>query len=99
MSDTIAPWRIRWARSATKHRISRERSGYVVRTATAILAQPAPTDSPAKSDRLVFLGIDEAGALLEVMAVETDRGLLIIHAMTMRTKYRNQLKGGDDDPA
>lgn len=87
---------IRWARSATKHRIGRERSAYVVRTATIILSQPAPGDSPAKSDRLIFLGRDETGALLEVMAIETDRGLLVIHAMTMRAKYRIHLKGDDD---
>jgi hypothetical protein len=53
-------------------------------------------DSPAKSDRLIFLGRDETGALLEVMAIETDRGLLVIHAMTMRAKYRIHLKGDDD---
>jgi hypothetical protein len=39
---------------------------------------------------------DETGALLEVMAIETDRGLLVIHAMTMRAKYRIHLKGDDD---
>jgi hypothetical protein len=87
---------IRWARSATKHRISRERSAYVVRTATSILSQPAPGDSPAKSDRLIFLGRDETGTLLEVMAIETDRGVLVIHAMRMRARYRVYLKGDDD---
>lgn len=85
-----------WARSATKHRISRERSAHVVRTATSILSQPAPGGSPAKSDRLIFLGRDETGALLEVMAIETDHGLLVIHAMAMRAKYRDHLKGDDD---
>ena len=87
---------IRWARSATKHRISRARSAYVVRTATSILSQPAPGDSPAKSDRLIFLGRDETGTLLEVMAIETDRGVLVIHAMRMRARYRVHLKGDDD---
>jgi hypothetical protein len=88
---------IHWARSATKHRISRERSGYVARTATTILRQPAPAASRAVDDRLVFLGADESGTLLEVMAVETDGGLLIIHAMPMRAKYADHVKGDDDD--
>jgi hypothetical protein len=87
---------IRWARSATKHRVSRKRSAYVVQTATTILSQPAPVGSRLISDRLVFLGADEDGAMLEVMAVETDHGLLIIHAMSMRAKYANHVKGHDD---
>ena len=30
------------------------------------------------------------------MAIETDHGLLVIHAMTMRAKYQDHLKGDDD---
>ena len=30
------------------------------------------------------------------MAIETDYGLLVIHAMAMRDKYRDHLKGDDD---
>lgn len=90
---------IRWARSATRHRISRQRSGHVVRTATTILRQPAPADADAKADRLVYLGADQDGTLLEVMVIETDRGLLVIHAMPMRDKYRPYLdpEAGEHD--
>jgi hypothetical protein len=87
---------IKWTRAATKHRISRDRSGYVVRTTTTILRQPAPADSQAADDRLVFLGADKSDDLLEVVAVETESGLLIIHAMPMRAKYAELLKGGAD---
>jgi hypothetical protein len=87
---------IRWARSATRHRVSRKRSAYIVQTATTILSQPAPVGSALTSERLVFLGADEDGAMLEVMAVETDYGVLIIHAMKMRAKYSNHVKGHDD---
>jgi len=38
----------------------------------------------------------ETEALLEVMAIETDRGVLVIHAMRMRARYRVHLKGDDD---
>jgi len=87
---------IRWTRAATKHRISRERSGYVARTATTILRQPAAHGTQPADDRLVFLGADETGALLEVVAVETTDGLLVIHAMPMRAKYAPHLKGDSD---
>ncbi len=36
----------------------------------------------------MFLGPDPNGVMLEVMAIETYQGLLIIHAMKMRRKYR-----------
>jgi hypothetical protein len=84
---------IRWAKSAAKHRISHERSGHVVKTTDTIIREPAPEDSPLDDDRIVFLGPDQNGVLLEVMAIETDQGLLIIHAMKMRRKYRPFLKG------
>jgi hypothetical protein len=88
-------WVISWTRSATRHRISRRRSGYVVRTTGVIFREPARTGSPLTDDRLVFLGPDEDGVLIEVMAVETERsGLLIIHAMPIRHRYLNLLTGG-----
>ncbi|MBA2699972.1 MAG: hypothetical protein H0U61_14595 [Nocardioidaceae bacterium] len=54
-------------------------------------AEAAPATSRLKADRVVFLGCDQDGTLLEVMAVETDPGLLVIHAMQMREKYRPYL--------
>lgn len=85
---------IRWARSATKHGISRNRSRHVVETASAIIRQPAPERSSLRDERIIFLGPDPTGELLEVMAVETTRGLLVIHAMEMRARYRPLLEGG-----
>jgi hypothetical protein len=64
---------IRWATSATKHGISRERSGHVARTAETIIRQPAPEDSALADDRIVFLGPDPNGVMLEVMAIESIR--------------------------
>jgi hypothetical protein len=41
--------------------------------------------------RLVFLGDDAEGAALEVMAIELeDESLLVIHAMPLRQRYRQQ---------
>jgi len=53
---------------------------------------------PPQDDRLVYLGADPDGVLLEVMAVETDQALVIIHAMRIRDRYRKHLETpGDED--
>ncbi len=80
---------IRHARSATKHRISRARSLHVVQTA-AIRFQD-PTDG--HHDRTVYLGPDQTGVILEVLTVEIDNQILIIHAMPIRNKFRRYLQG------
>ena len=82
-------------RSATRHRISRVRSRYVAETTSVVFRENAPKGSPLTDPRLVFLGPDEQGELLEVMAIETDTGgLLIIHAQRIRDRYLELLKGG-----
>jgi hypothetical protein len=48
-------------------------------------------DAEALDDRLVCLGDDANGRALEIMAVEGSRGeLVVIHAMELREKYRDQ---------
>lgn len=81
-----------WARSATKHRISRERSRYVIEHCGLRFEQEPSASAPAgASSRLVFLGDDTDGIALEVMAVELDdENLLVIHAMLLRDLYRKQ---------
>lgn len=81
-----------WARSATKHRISHERSRYVIEHCELRLEEDPPLGVPADSDlRLVFLGDDADGAALEVMAVELEyESFLVIHAMPLRDRYRTQ---------
>lgn len=83
---------LRWARAATKHRISRDRSRYVIEHCGLRFEQRPPDDAPAGiSVRLVFLGEDAKGTALEVMAVELDDdSLLVIHAMPLRNRYRKQ---------
>jgi hypothetical protein len=83
---------LKWARAATKHRISRERSRYVIEHCGLRFEQEPPVGSPDDASlRLVFLGDDEDGLALEVMAVELDDdSLLVIHAMPLRDRYRKQ---------
>ncbi len=51
--------------------------------------EPPSEDSAARDIRWVFLGSDPSGVDLEVIAVETEAGrLLVIHAMELRLRYR-----------
>ena len=83
---------LQWARAATKHRISRERSRYVIEHCGLRFEQEPPADAPAgASSRLVFLGDDAEGVALEVMAVELeDESLMVIHSMLLRDRYKEQ---------
>lgn len=83
---------LRFARSATRHRVSKDRIRYVVEHHSVSFEEPPPAGSPgARSVRLVFLGDDAHGHALEVMAVQrADEDLLVIHAMPLRHKYRPQ---------
>jgi hypothetical protein len=82
--------RLEWARSATKHRISKTRARHVLENCLAILEEDPPPGHPNAIDpRLVFLGEDPEGVALEVIAVETDQELLtVIHVMELRPRYR-----------
>lgn len=53
---------------------------------------PPPAAGPANApDRLVYLGDDQAGEALEVLALELAGDVvLVIHAMPLREKYRQQ---------
>jgi hypothetical protein len=79
---------VTWARSATKHRISRERSLHVIRHAGVCRRE---TEYPEEWDcdpRFLFLGSDLEGMPLEVIGVAAEDGsLVIIHAMPLRERY------------
>jgi hypothetical protein len=78
---------IRWARSATRHRIKRSRSQFVIEHCGLIFYVAPPAND--QDERLLFLGDDESGIALEVMAVELEGGdLYVIHAMPLRDRYR-----------
>lgn len=83
---------LRWARSATKHRISRERSRHVIEHAGLRFELDPPADAPAHADaRLLYLGDDADDVPLEVMVIELEDGrLLVIHAMVLRERYRRE---------
>jgi hypothetical protein len=66
-----------WARSATRHRIARERSRYVIEHSGLRFEQPPPAGAPAAAEpRLVYLGDDAEGVAPEVIAIELEDGSL-----------------------
>jgi hypothetical protein len=81
---------IRFARSATKHRISRQRSLYVIEKCGFQVVERRWKPSSARPDRRVtFLGDDLEGVQLEVMAAErNEREFLVIHAMDLQDRHR-----------
>jgi hypothetical protein len=91
-SAKISGMSVRFARSATKHRISKESIRYVIAHCGLCFEEPPSTsDSEVRDRRLVCLGDDARRQAIEVIAVEGDKGdLIVIHAMTLRGKYRVQ---------
>jgi hypothetical protein len=81
---------ITFARSATKHRISRERSLYVIEHCGIqfVDRHRNPADSGI-DQRVYFLGDDLEEVTLEVVAVELDEEIFrVIHAMELRNRFR-----------
>ena len=86
---------MRFARSATRHRISKDRIRHVIAN-YRVRFEESPPDTEgarARSTRIVYLGDDDHGRALEIMAVAgKDDELLVIHAMDLRDKYRKRYK-------
>ena len=80
-----------WTRSATRHRVSRERSAHVVEHCGLCFRERIPfdDDDPTwRDERVLFFGPDLEGVELEVVAVEVDEEeFLVIHAMKLRERY------------
>lgn len=82
---------IEFAQSARRHRVGRGRVLAVIADPVVVLNVP---DTQERAGRIVFLGDDATGRALEVMAVATERGLLVIHAMDLRPKWRRHYEEG-----
>jgi hypothetical protein len=82
--------KITFARSATKHRISRERSLYVIEHCGLQLVDRAWRRKTSGTEkRVVFIGDDLEGVALEAIAAEeVEEEFVVIHAMNMRNRFR-----------
>lgn len=81
---------IKFARSATKHRISRERSLHVIEhCGIQLIDQAWDRGMSGLEKRVVFIGDDLEGVALEVIAAEgEEEEFVVIHAMNMRKRFR-----------
>jgi len=77
--------RVEFTQSARRHKIGKAR-------VRQVLANPLVVDRIVEEQdprvRLLILGDDDTGRALEVIAVEEDDVLIVIHAMDLRQKYR-----------
>ncbi len=81
---------IYFARSATKHRISRERSLYVIEHCGFQLIERRRSEDFANGPdkRAFFFGDDLEGVRLEVVAAENaEEEFTVIHAMNLRDRF------------
>jgi hypothetical protein len=93
-SDRVQELGVRFARSATKHRIPKESIRYVIAHCGLVFDEARLAgDTGVLDRRLLCFGDDASGRALEVMAVEGDKDdLIVIHAMTLREKYHAQYR-------
>jgi hypothetical protein len=81
---------IRFARSATKHRISRERSLYVIEHCGIQFVERRRSENFGwgADKRVYFFGEDLEGVSLEVVAAENEEEeFTVIHAMNFRDRF------------
>ena len=77
---------LRFSRSAARHGIHPARVRYIVEQC----ATPLYSYDPDRESLVLFLGPDPRGIPLEVVGVElADGDLLIIHAMRLRERHRD----------
>ncbi|MEX1021838.1 MAG: hypothetical protein WD800_08530 [Dehalococcoidia bacterium] len=79
---------IEFTRSARKHRIGKARALAAIRDSGE--PQRIPARSVDLSERLLWIGRDDRGLLLEVVAVERPDCLLVIHVMPLQYRDRRR---------
>lgn len=68
---------VRWFRSARRHRIGKARALYVMNTVE-------PEAAPADADfdpRLEWIGVDDRGIELEIVALDLPDAIVVVHVM------------------
>jgi hypothetical protein len=97
-TDKLPKAGVRFARAATRHRVSKDHIRHVIANFRVRFEEPPPTGGRSRATRIVYLGDDQQGRALEIMAVEGEHEeLLVIHAMNLREKYRKRYEEPGDD--
>ena len=73
---------VRFTRASRKHRVGRASARYVIATVSAEMTQ----DEESRADLLTWIGQDERGRELEIVALDRPDCILVIHVMP--THYR-----------
>jgi hypothetical protein len=76
---------VEFTQSARRHKIGRARVRQVLADPVVVVRIEEPHDPRV---RMLYLGDDESGRALEVVAVEEGDRLVVIHAMDLRDKFR-----------
>lgn len=80
VSDNTSGWEIRFTQSARRHRIGRASARHVLAT-----TNPTPVTTSSGADAWLYVGPDERGRKLEIVALEVANAgqpyLLVIHVM------------------
>lgn len=85
-NDWVDGQKITWARSATRHRVSRARTLSAIRCAAVCFESGFGRQG---EPRLFFFGDDENEQALEVVAFAgDDRGLFVVHSMPLRPRFK-----------
>jgi hypothetical protein len=91
-NDWVTGERIGWARSATRHRVSRARSLWVIQHAGICIERGV---GKSGDPLLFFLGDDDDERPLEVIAAEGPTGkLTVIHSMHLRDRFEDDYMEG-----
>jgi hypothetical protein len=75
---------VRFTQSARRHRIGRARALYVINTAEPVVVE---ADEDVR-ERLLWIGPDDRGLDLEVIAIIEPEYLLVIHVMPHQFRRR-----------
>lgn len=67
---------LRFTQAARRHRVGKAHVRHVVAT-----CEPTPIVTKCGDEGWSYIGVDDRGLELEVVAVDTPEGLLVIHAM------------------
>ncbi len=74
--------------ASRRHGVRRHQIREVLDDATTLVLQTYPVDEDHPDERFTLVGPDAADTLFEIGVVETETGLLVIHAMEARRRYR-----------